>query len=139
MTPVIQEEISGCGIGACANILGKSYAQMKAIANAMGIHAEDQALWSDTQYVRRLLASSAVATQAGETPFDSWESLPDLALLAIKHHQENGRDFWHWVVFQRSAGQACVLDSASYLPCNVRTDFADMQPKWFIAVTRPND
>lgn len=133
---VIQEEVSGCGIAASANILGKTYAQMKTIANAMGIHAEDESLWSDTQYVRRLLASGGATAAAGETPFESWQSLPNLALLAIKHHQENGRDFWHWVVFERSADQMRVLDSASYLPGNVRTDFAAMQPKWFIAVSR---
>lgn len=133
---VIQEEVSGCGIAAAANILGKPYAEMKAIANAMGIHAEDESLWSDTQYVRRLLAAGGATAATGETPFESWEKLPELALLAIKHHQEKGRDFWHWVVFERAAGQMHVLDSASYLPSNLRTDFAAMQPKWFIAVTR---
>nr|WP_313408250.1 hypothetical protein [Pseudomonas sp.] len=133
---VVQEEVSGCGIAAVANILGKRYAEMKAVANAMGIHAEDESLWSDTQYVRRLLASGGAKAATGETPFVSWEALPDLALLAIKHHQENGRDFWHWVVFERTAGQMHVLDSASYLPTNIRTDFAAMQPKWFIAVDR---
>lgn len=134
---VIQEEVSGCGIAASANILGKTYAEMKTIANAMGIHAEDESLWSDTQYVRRLLATGGATAAAGETPFESWESLPDLALLAIKHHQENGRDFWHWVVCERLAGQLRVLDSASYLPSNIRTDFTAMQPKWFIEVNRP--
>lgn len=133
---VVQEETTGCGIAAVANILGKSYAQMQAIANAMGIYAEDKSLWSDTQYVRRLLAEYAVEASAGEEPFVAWDSLPDLALLAIKHHQEEGKNFWHWVVFQRVDGQAVVLDSASYLPSNVRTDFAVMQPKWFIAVSR---
>lgn len=136
---VIQEDVSGCGIAAAANILGKTYAEMKAIANAMGIHAEDQALWSDTQYVRRLLASGGAKAETSEIPFVSWEALPEQALLAIKHHQENGRDFWHWVVFERSAGQMHVLDSASYLPANVRTDFTAMQPKWFIQVARAND
>ncbi|MGA4447025.1 hypothetical protein ACPA0O_07095 [Ectopseudomonas chengduensis] len=134
---VVQEEVSGCGIAASANILGKTYAEMKAIANAMGIHAEDESLWSDTRYVRRLLATGGAAAATGEAPFTSWESLPDLALLAIKHHQENGRDFWHWVVFERSAGQMHVLDSASYLPSNIRTDFGAMQPKWYIEVNRP--
>lgn len=137
MTCVVQEKISGYGIAASANMLGKTYAEMKAIANAMGIHAEDESLWSDTQYVRRLLATGGATAAVGQTPFESWESLPDLALLAIKHHQENGRDFWHWVVFERLAGQFRVLDSASYLPSNIRTDFAAMQPKWFIEVTRP--
>ena len=33
--------------------------------------------------------------------FESWEALPDLALLSIKHHQEEGKRFLHWVVFKR--------------------------------------
>lgn len=136
-SPVIQEELSGCGIASAANIVGTSYAAMKAQANALGIYASDPLLWSDTQYVRRLLAHCGVQTAATETPFVSWQTLPDLALLAIKHHQEEGRDFWHWVVFQRIEGQARVLDSASYLPANVRSDFEAMQPKWFIAVHKP--
>jgi hypothetical protein len=132
--PVIQEETTGCGIASVANILGKSYAEMKAIANGMGIHASDRSLWSDTAHVRRMLSAAGRKTSSDEVPFVSWEALPDLALLAIKHHQEEGRDFWHWVVFQREQGHAVVLDSASYLPSNVRTDFADMAPKWFIEV-----
>ncbi len=136
MKPVIQEETTGCGIAAVANILGKTYSQMKAIANAMGIYAEDKSLWSDTQYVRRMLASAEIKTSADETPFESWEALPDLALLAIKYHQEDGKNFWHWVVFKRENGEAVVLDSASYLSTNIRTDFEDMQPKWFIKVKK---
>lgn len=136
MKPVIQEESTGCGIASVANILGKSYAEMKATANAMGIYAEDKSLWSDTSYVRRMLASAGVGTSADEQPFSSWDSLPDLALLSIKHHQEEGKNFWHWVVFMRKEGQAVVLDSASYLPTNIRTDFEVMQPKWFIGVQR---
>lgn len=134
MKPVIQEETTGCGIAVVANILGKTYLEMKAIANAMGIYAEDQSLWSDTQYVRQMLSRSGVETSADEIPFEAWYKLPDLALLAIKYHQENGKNFWHWVVFKRENGQAVVLDSASYLPWNIRNDFDAMQPKWFIEV-----
>ncbi|MBN46176.1 MULTISPECIES: hypothetical protein [unclassified Methylophaga] len=134
MKPVIQEETTGCGIAVVANILGKTYLEMKAIANAMGIYAEDQSLWSDTQYVRQMLSRSGVETSADEIPFEAWDKLPDLALLAIKYHQENGKNFWHWVVFKRENGQAVVLDSASYLPWNIRNDFDAMQPKWFIEV-----
>ncbi|ODN65564.1 hypothetical protein [Methylophaga muralis] len=134
MKPVIQQETTGCGIAAVANILGKSYLEMKVIANAMGIYAEDQSLWSDTQYVRQMLALSGIETAADEIAFESWEALPDLALLAIKHHQQEGKNFWHWVVFTRENGEAVVLDSASYLPANMRTDFDAMQPKWFIEV-----
>ncbi|NLY12418.1 MAG: hypothetical protein GXZ10_02240 [Gammaproteobacteria bacterium] len=129
---VVQEETTGCGIASVANILGHSYSEMKAIANAMGIHASNKSLWSDTQYVRRMLLNAGVDTSKDEVPFDSWATLPDLALLSIKHHQEEGKDFWHWVVFKRLDGQPFVLDSASYLPSNIRTDFHAMQPKWFI-------
>lgn len=135
LEPVIQEETTGCGIASVANIVGKSYAQMKAIANQMGIYASDETLWSDTQYVRRMLSAQGVQTSANEIPFESWRTLPDLALLAIKHHREAGKDFWHWVVFRRIDGEDFVLDSASYLPSNLRQDFESMQPKWFIEVT----
>ena len=132
--PVIQEEKTGCGIASVANIAGKTYARMKAIANSRGIFAEDTALWSDTGYVRQLLAGEGFSTAAQEIPFTTWDALPDLALLAIKHHQEAGKNFWHWVVFKRLADCEFVLDSASYLPSNIRVDFAEMAPKWFIPV-----
>ena len=136
--PVIQEEATGCGIAAVATILGKTYADMRAIANAMGIYATDTSLWSDTRYVMRMLAAAKVVTSDQELPFTSWDALPDLALLPIKHHQKDGKAFWHWVVFQRVDGQPYVLDSACYLASNMRTDFAEMQPQWFIAVgTQP--
>lgn len=131
---IIQEETTGCGIASVANILGKTYAEMKAIANAMGIYAEDKSLWSDSQYVRRMLSNAGVQTSADEIPFESWSQLPDLALLSIRHHQEDGKNFWHWVVFKRSDNHAVVLDSSPYLPSNIRTDFDEMQPKWFIEV-----
>ena len=132
--PVVQEENTGCGIASVANILGKTYAEMKATANALGIHASDQSLWSDTQYVRRMLSNAGVTTSEDEMPFESWGTLPDLALLSIKHHQEDGINFWHWVVFKRIDGQPFVLDSAAYLSSNIRQDFEAMQPKWFIEV-----
>ncbi len=134
MKSVVQEEITGCGIASVANILGKSYSEMKSIANAMGIYASDESLWSDTQYVRRMLLNAGVDSSAHEIPFKSWDALPDLALLSIKHHQEEGKNFWHWVVFKRIDGQEVVLDSASHLPSSIRTDFNKMHPKWYIEV-----
>ena len=138
LEPVIQDETTGCGIASVANILGKSYSEMKAIANSMGIYAEDPSLWSDTQHVRQMLSSAGVATSPDEIPFQSWEKLPDLALLSIKYHQKGNNNFWHWVVFMRLDGQEFVLDSASYLQSNIRKDFDVMQPKWFIEVTDAN-
>ena len=126
---------TGCGIASVANILGKNYSEMKAIANEMGIFAEDKSLWSDTQYVRNMLAKFEVSTSSVEIPFEAWEKLPGIALLSIKHHYEEGKAFWHWVLFKRVNGQAYVLDSASYLQSNIRQDFESMQPKWFIAIS----
>lgn len=134
LSPVVQEENTGCGIAAVANVLGKSYTEMRETANAMGIHASDKLLWSDTQYVRRLLSNAGIKTSNDEIPFVSWDTLPDTALLSIKYHQEGDNNFWHWVVFKRIEGQPFVLDSASYLPSNIRVDFNMMQPKWFIEV-----
>lgn len=139
MKSVVQEEATGCGIAAAANILGKTYSEMKTVANAIGIHASDKSLWSDTEYVKRLLSASGAHTSEDVAPFESWDKLPDLALLSIKHHQEDGKNFWHWVVFRRTDGRPLVLDSANYLSSNVRTDFDNMHPKWFIEVKIHNE
>lgn len=133
---VIQEEATGCGIASVANIVGKTYAEMKTIANNMNIYASDESLWSDTQYVRDMLYHEGFETSNNEIVFESWETLPDIALLSIKYHEKDGVSFWHWVVFKRVDGQPFVLDSASYLPSNVRIDFAVMQPKWYIEASR---
>ena len=133
-TPVIQGEDTGCGIASVAAVAGVSYAGAKKLANSLGIFAGDQRLWSETDYVRRLLAHYGYRTALNELPFHSWESLPDLALLAIKWHIERNRPFWHWVVFVREADGACVLDSKKALRHHRRTDFGRMKPKWYIEV-----
>lgn len=131
---IIQEQETGCGLASVANLVGCSYAEVKAVANSLGIFAEDQALWSDTGYVRKLLKHFGMRCSALETPFTQWEALPDLALLATKYHKDNGKYFWHWVVFKRIDDKPYVLDSASYLAENLRTDFEDIHPKWFIEI-----
>ncbi|MFG6178300.1 hypothetical protein ACGTN6_13720 [Halomonas sp. THAF12] len=134
MEPVIQEDISGCGIAASAALAGVSYSAARRVANGLGIHAQDKTLWSDTRYVRTLLSAFHITTSPMETPFTSWEALPDKALLAIKWRREGGRPFWHWVVFIRRDGDACVLDSKKQLRSHVRRDFGRMKPRWFIEV-----
>ncbi len=134
MEPVIQEDITGCGIASAAAIAGISYQQAKAIANSMGIDANDQSLWSNPEHVRALLAKLGVKTSKNEKPFQSWASLPDCALLSIKWHLEKGKPYWHWTVFIRKEGREYVLDSKKALKNNMRTDFGRMKPKWFIEV-----
>jgi ABC-type bacteriocin/lantibiotic exporter with double-glycine peptidase domain len=131
---VVQEEETGCGIAAVATIARQSYANTKLKANALGIFADDEKLFSETSHVRKLLGNYGIQVSDKEVTFNSWQELPELALLAIKYHEIEGRPFWHWVVFSRQGGNPVVLDSAAYLNNNVRTDFKAMTPEWFIEI-----
>ena len=135
MEPVIQEEATGCGIAASAALAGISYAEAKRKANALGIYAADTSLWSETAHVRKLLREFGISVSPQETPFESWEDLPGKALMAIKWRMEQGKPFWHWVVFVREDGKATVLDSKRALKSNVRRDFGRIKPKWYIGVS----
>jgi len=136
MRPVVQLERTGCGIASMAVLAGVSYAQAKRVANRLGIFADDPRMWSETGHVRRLLKEYGFRPAHTEVPFTSWEGLPDLALLAIKWHEDKGRVFWHWVVFWRGSRRPVVLDSKRALRRHVRTDFGRMKPKWWIPVDR---
>ncbi len=135
MKPVIQQEQTGCAIASTAAIAGVSYKEAKKVANSIGIYAEDSSLWSETKYIRTLLRKFGLKTSKGETPFKGWQLLPDCALLSIKWHLEDGKPYWHWVVFVRENGQEYVLDSKKALKKNRRTDFGRMQPKWYLKVS----
>ena len=134
MKLVIQEEETGCGIASSAAIAGVSYKAAKKVANSHGIYANDESLWSDIKYIRRLLNKLGCKTSRKETHFSDWESLPDCALLSIKWHKENGKPYWHWVVYVREGDLSYVLDSKSSLKNNIRTDFGRMKPKWYIGI-----
>lgn len=135
MKPIVQLERAGCGIASVSAVAGLSYLEVKSIANSLGIFANDESLWSETVHVRTLLTHFGIGTGANEIPFRSWESLPNIVLLATKWHLKNGRPYWHWVVFLRENGQSYVLDSKKSLRTNRRTDFGRMKPKWYISVT----
>src|SRR5688572_22496265 len=130
MKPVVQLERTGCGIASVAALAGVSYREMQRVANRLGIAADDPRLWSETGYVRRLLKEHGLRSASAEVPFSSWESLPDLALLAIKWHRDRGRSYWHWAVFWRGPYGPAVLDSKQALRRHVRTDFGRIKPKW---------
>lgn len=136
MKPVIQKEKTGCGIASVAAIAGVSYSEARKEAAKLGIYASDKKLWSETNYVRDLLKEFGIKTAGKKTPFKSWEALPDLALLAIKWHRENGKPFWHWTVFVRENNKSYVLDSKASLKTNKRADFGRIKPKWYIKVDK---
>jgi len=134
MKPVVQEEKTGCAIASSATIAGVSYKEAGKIANSIGMYAEDSALWSETNFIRKLLEEFGIKTGKKEIPFINWESLPNCALLSIKWHIEHGKPHWHWVVFVRESDKSYVLDSKKTLKTNIRTDFGRIKPKWYIKV-----
>ena len=137
LRPVIQEDPSGCGIATVAALVGITYQEARTVANNLGIYAEDRALWPGTESVRLLLAHYVQFAPIGETPFFSWDSLPDLALLAIKWRFVKKNEFWHWALFIRDfEGTPVVFDSKKDLRSNVRRDFGRMKPKWFIPIIK---
>jgi len=134
MRPVIQEEKTGCAIACAAAIVGTTYQVAKKVANEIGVCVNDSALWSDTVYIRKLLAELGIKVSNREKVFDRWEKLPGCALLSIKWQEIQGKPYWHWVVFVREGGCCYVLDSNKKLKNNIRTDFGRMRPKWYIEV-----
>ncbi len=82
----------------------------------------------------RLLHHLNVKTGSRKIPFKDWKSLPDCALLAIKWQLENGKPYWHWVVYMNEGDKSYVLDSNKSLKSNIRSDFGRMKPKWYIEV-----
>ena len=133
---VVQEEENGCGFGAVANITQLPYSTIKSKANSLGIFAGDELLFSETNYVRKLLSEYGYTASPNEIAFQNWDSLPDLALLSIKFTIKNERPYWHWVVFKREGNHPVVLDSSMQLTNNLRTDFNNMQPKWYVQVSK---
>jgi ABC-type bacteriocin/lantibiotic exporter with double-glycine peptidase domain len=134
MNVVLQEETSGCGIACVAMLADPFYQEVKKQANSMAIFAEDSKLYSDTDYVKRLLGVYDLPISNEEKPFTHWEKLPEKALLSIKYRLENNSLRWHWVVFVRENNNPFVLDTAKYLDQNKRVDFENMSPKWLIEI-----
>lgn len=131
MKLVIQQEKTGCAIASSAALAGISYKKAKSIANGLGVYAEDSTLWSETNYIRKKLN---IKISKIETPFKSWEALPERALLAIKWHMDKGKPYWHWVVYIRENNSEYVQDSSKRIKNNKRTDFGRIKPKWYIKV-----
>ena len=134
MQLVLQQERTGCAIACSAALAEISYIKAKSIANGLGVYAEDSTLWSETNYIRKILKKLNIKTSKTETPFKSWEALPERALLAIKWHMEKGKPHWHWVVYVRENNSEYVLDSSKKIKNNKRTDFGRIKPKWYIKV-----
>ena len=134
LKPVLQDDPTGCGFACVATVARVPYHIVKRKATQLGIQVTDDRLWSDTAFVRKLLAHFGIQVVPHTQPFRSWATLPPLALLAIKWHRKGTRDFWHWVVFWRSTDGPRVLDPKRSLAHHLRTDFGRMHPKWYMTI-----
>ena len=134
MKPVIQEEKTGCGIASSAAIAGKTYSEVKSVANSLGIYADDSSLWSESKHVCKILNKLGIETSCTETLFKDWKLMPECALLATKWYIENEKPYWHWAVYVRDEQTEYVLDSNASLENNIITNLETVQPKWFIKV-----
>ena len=123
MKPVVQEDKTECGFASVATLAGVSYRQVKTAAGQLGIDPQDLKLWSDTRYIRKLLASHGISVSRKITTFKSWDNLPPLALLAIKWHRRKNCAFWHWVVFYRGRQSPVVFDPKRELRTHRRNRF----------------
>ena len=133
LKPVVQQDLTGCAIASVAVLSGLPYASVKAAAKKIGIEVLDPKNWSRPEPMRALLKAHCVSAGA-QRPFLSWANLPDRALLAVKWHLEPTGPAWHWVVFSREGGDACVFDSKRALKAHRRTDFGRIKPKWYIPI-----
>ena len=134
MNVVIQKDATGCGIASVATLAGVKYQQIKKGAMSLGIRVTDSRLWSDTVFIRTLLAHYNIEASPKERPFRSWKTLPPLAMLAIKWNHDGEHACWHWAIYWQSPKGPVVLDSKASLKNNIRTDFGRIKPKWFIMI-----
>ena len=139
MESIIQEDQTGYGLASIATLAGIGYQDVKTVADQLGIDVQDPRLWSDTRYMRTLLAHYGFSASRKTKPFTSWNDLPPLALLAIKWHKQHDCAFWHWVVFQRGLQGPVVFDPKRGLRTHCRTDFGRITPEWFLTVTIPQE
>jgi hypothetical protein len=76
MNPVVQEDVTGCGIASVAALTGVTYKHAKAVAARIGIQVSDSRLWSDTAFVRTLLKHYGIAAEPQEHPLSLLENSP---------------------------------------------------------------
>lgn len=119
---VIQQDRTGCGIACVATIACTSYSKVRHMACIQFGWREDGVFYTMSLHLARLLDSLGYTAGRGRA-VRHWESLPNLAIVAINPHKEDSG--WHWVVFVRDDGNAYVIDPRSKR--KRRTDFGRMR------------
>lgn len=128
---VIQEDRTGCGFACVATIADTTYSRVKRMACLEFGWESRKVFYTGYHHLNRLLESLGCTTERGRG-IKKWESLPDLAIVAI-NPDETERN-WHWVVFAREGGSSFVIDPRS--KCERRTDFWRMRLRSCIPVRR---
>jgi hypothetical protein len=113
MKPIVQLERSGCGIAIMAARAGVTYAQTKRDVNRLGLFADDPRLWSETDYVRKLLKEYGFRWARTEAPFIS--ERPCLILRCSTSHGTGfgvARSGIGWCFGEGLVGLSCSTRSA---------------------------
>lgn len=132
-----QKEEANSGFASVTNIVKLPYLdtlreQIKQI-NEKETHNLNS--YSDLDYMRQLLKENKFESK-DTAEFESWEKLPDLALILIEHRVTCLGSCCQWAVFKRDINKYVVLNSITYyLGDNPRTDFDTMQVKKFIEIS----
>ena len=136
MDRVVQEDITGCGLAGVAMLACLEYAQVKAVAlEVLGLELCDD-LYTSASQLSKLGKKFDLDIGGRRRVFKDFQSLPELAILAINYFEQH--DTWHWVVFCRTESESFVLDPKKSVKSERRLDFSRLakNTKWFMSVKR---
>ena len=136
MKRVIQQDGTGCGIACIAMLAGIDYKSVKKLGLELFDIKSGDELYTTATDLRKLGQKFNLDVGGRRRKFKTFNSLPDLAILAINYRESN--DTWHWVVFCRTASEEFVLDPKKAIKSEQRSDFGRMElkTKWFIEVKK---
>lgn len=129
---VKQDDRTGCGIACIAIITGESYERIRSLAINELRFSEDGPFYTQVSHLKILASKFGIELPQRIRKFKNWESLPDVAIVAINYCKESHT--WHWVVYRREKDSQYVIDPKKSVKSNKRTDFGRMKPKWFLPV-----
>lgn len=127
-----QHDATDCGLACVAMLAKVSVDDVKRKARDLFNWADENDFSTEGPELRKLLNFYKIQTAKRLVPFNGWDKLPSLCILAINYHEMD--ETWHWVIFERKDGEKSVTDPNSYVKANKRTDFGRMKPKWYLKI-----
>lgn len=133
MKRIIQEDSTGCGLACIAMLANKTYKTVRKVAERLEIKNQDK-FYTGTKDLRELSQYFGIDIGFKRVKFNSYKSLPNIAILAINYREKS--ENWHWVVYYRTDNDEYVLDPKKTIKTDRRKDFSRITPKWYIKVNK---